>query len=210
MSNKAVITGDIINFTGMPPARRQSLTAQAKKLFDSWLKVGSHAEIFRGDSFQLLLDDPEQAVPRSIQLICWFMSYPVGKDDVQLGSRISVGIGEVAYEGKNVLSSDGVAFHLSGRHFDTMKTGEFLIVHTGDEKKDKAIETILIFINKYIASWTRAQAEVIFQALDGKTQQEIAAHLSLSQPSVNSRLKSAGWKELEPAVRYIGSLVKNQ
>ncbi|HEX8607180.1 MAG TPA: sigma factor-like helix-turn-helix DNA-binding protein, partial [Pedobacter sp.] len=69
------------------------------------------------------------------------------------------------------------------------------------------IKIILNFVNKYLGDWTTAQAEVIFWHLEGKNQQEIAELLSISQPSVNSRLKAAGWKELEPSIAHLATLV---
>ncbi|WP_316811770.1 hypothetical protein [Pedobacter heparinus] len=208
MSVKAVITGDIINFTKLTTANRKALIEDTDVLLKKWIKEEQNAEIFRGDSYQVLFDDVFLAITRSIQLICWFKKHSDEKNKVYLSTRISIGIGTVSYRGKNVLNSDGEAFHLSGRNFDTMKEEEFLTIHTNEEQKNAGIKIILSFINKYIGNWTLAQAEVIFLLLEGKTQQEIAAILSLSQPSVNSRLKSAGWKEFEPTIKYIADLVK--
>jgi hypothetical protein len=208
MKTKAVITGDIINFTKLPPAIRQSLIKNTEDLLKTWMIEKANAEIFRGDSYQVLFDDVLEAIKRSIQLVCWFKKNSDEQHKVYLGTRISMGIGEVSYHGKNVLNSDGEAFHLSGRNFDTMKDDEFLSIHTNSNEKNAGIEIILNFVNKYIDNWTLAQAEVIFLLLEGKTQQEIAEALSLSQPSVNSRLKSAGWKEFEPTIKYIAYLVQ--
>lgn len=210
MKTKAVITGDIINFTKLSPAKRKSLIEGTEHLLKTWIKEKSNAEIFRGDSYQVLFDDGLEAITRSVQLICWFKKHSDEASKVYLNTRISIGIGEVSYLGKNVLNSDGEAFHLSGRNFDTMKDEQFLSVHTNDPEKNEGIEIILNFVNKYIGNWSLGQAEVIFMLLEGKTQQEIAEELKLSQPSVNSRIKSAGWKEFELAIRYIAHLVQRK
>lgn len=210
MKTQAVLTGDIINFTKLSPAGRKQLIEETDVLLKTWIKEKENAEIFRGDSYQVLFDEALEAITRSIQLICWFKQHSDEKDKVYLNTRISIGIGAVAYHGKNVLNSDGEAFHLSGRHFDEMKRDEFLSIHTNDNIKNKGIEIILNFVNKYIDNWTSGQAAVIFLLLEGKTQQEIAKALSVSQPSVNSRLKSAGWKEFEPIIKYIAYLVQQE
>lgn len=210
MSAKAVITGDITNFTKLDATHRKTLIEDTAALLKKWIKDKQNAEIFRGDSYQVLFDDVFLAITRSIQLICWFKKHSDEKNKVYLSTRISIGIGAVSYRGKNVLNSDGEAFHLSGRNFDAMKADEFLTIHTNNEQKNAGIKIILSFINKYIGNWTLAQAEVIFLLLEGKTQQEIASILSLSQPSVNSRLKSAGWKEFEPTIKYIADLAKQE
>jgi len=209
MKTRAVITGDIINFTQLPAVRRQALIEDTERLLRSWIKRKADAQIFRGDSYQVLFEEPSEALKRSLQLVCWFKKHSDEANKINLNTRVSIGVGEVAYEGKTVLNSDGEAFHLSGRKFDKMKDGEFLSVNTNDPEKNATIEIILNFVNKYINEWTLAQAEVIFLILENKTQQEIAEELSLSQPSVNSRLKLAGWKELEPAITHIAYLAEN-
>lgn len=210
MKAQAVITGDIINFTQLNAANRKKLIDDTAVLLKRWIKEKQNAEIFRGDSYQALFEDISEAITKSIQLICWFIKHSDEKNSVYLNTRISIGIGAISYRGKNVLNSDGEAFHLSGRNFDTMKEDEFITINTNNAHQNAGIKIILSFVNKYIANWTLAQAEVIFLLLEGKTQQEIATTLSLSQPSVNSRLKSAGWKEFEPAVKYIADLVTQE
>ncbi len=202
----AVITGDIIGFTKVAPQYRQELVHKVEALIQSWVEDKADAQIFRGDSYQLVLSRPDMALRRSIQLICWFKMHLPGAE-LHLATRISIGVGTIAYKGTTVLSSEGEAFHLSGRNFDLLGNEEYLGVYTSDEDKNKAFKIILIFINKYISNWTRGQAEVLFWLLEGKTQQEIADMLSVSQPSVNSRLKLSGWRELEPAIEYISTVI---
>ncbi|WP_316838995.1 hypothetical protein [Pedobacter gandavensis] len=210
MKTKAVITGDIINFTKLSAAKRKELIEDTGKLLKTWIKAKENAEIFRGDSYQVLFENIQEAITKSIQLICWFKKHSDEAAKIYLSTRISIGIGKVAYLGKNVLNSDGEAFHLSGRNFDTMKEEEFLTIHTNNELKNDGIKIILNFVNKYIEKWTKGQSEVIYLLLEGKTQKETAKILSLSQPSVNSRLKSAGWKEFEPSIKYIADLVQQE
>jgi len=210
MTKYAVITGDIINFTRLSPEKRQSLIEDSEKLLKSWIKKSADAEIYRGDSFQVLFEDVKESLNRSIQLICWFKLHSDKDNKVYLGTRISIGIGAVSYRGKNVLNSDGEAFHLSGRSFDQMKSGELLAIKTNNEEDNRAIQVILNFVNKFIKEWTLAQAEVILLLVEGKTQQEIADELSLSQPSVNSRIKLSNWKDIEIALNYISELTQSK
>jgi hypothetical protein len=206
MKTRAVMTGDIINFTQLVPAKRKALIKDTDQLLKSWIKKKADAQIFRGDSYQVLFEDASEALKRSLQLVCWFKKHSEESNNINLNTRISIGVGEVAYEGNTVLNSDGEAFHLSGRKFDVMKADEFLSLTTNNPEKNETIAIILNFINTYINTWTLAQAAVIFLILEDKTQQEIAETLSLSQSSVNSRLKLAGWKELEPAIKHIAYL----
>jgi len=205
MKKVAVITGDIINFTQLNDEQRKTLIDDTDHLLKTWTSKKSNAEVFRGDSYQILFEDPATAISKSIQLIAWFKKHSA---EQRLSTRLSIGIGEVSYRGKNVLNSDGEAFHLSGRKFDAMESEEYISVQTNNQETNAAIKIILNFVNRYISNWNKGQAEVIFWHFEGKTQQEIAKILSISQPSVNSRLKTAGWKELEPTIDYLQSLVK--
>ncbi len=201
MALVAVITGDIIGFTRLDIAARQRLVGSTTRLMDSWVAGPADAEIFRGDSFQLLLDDPQKAIRRAVQLICWFRQQETA--GTPLSCRLSVGIGEVSYKGKNVLDSDGSAFHYSGRAFDKMQTEELLHIQTGNERRNELFAVILIFINAIISHWTPQQAAAIFLALEDCKQQQIADGLAISQGAANSRLKAARWKEVKTGTDYI-------
>jgi hypothetical protein len=203
MALVAVITGDIIGFTGLDITARQQLIEATTQLMKSWVDEPANAEIFRGDSFQLLLDDPQKAIRRAIQLICWFRQQETA--DTQLSCRLSVGIGQVSYRGKSVLDSDGSAFHYSGRAFDKMEIEELLHIQTGNERRNELFAVILIFINAIISHWTPQQAAAIFLALEDCKQLQIAEGLSISQGAVNSRLKAARWKEVKAGTDYIAA-----
>jgi hypothetical protein len=207
MRNFAVITGDIINFTSLDSEKRQSLITDTEKLLKSWVDEPKDAEVFRGDSYQLILSDIDDAIKKAIRLICWFKKHSGAATNIQLSSRVSVGIGTVAYRGKSVLDSDGEAFHQSGRRFDKMSPGEILTIQTSNEEINQQLTIILSFINLFINQWTPNQAEVIYLACEGYTQLKMAKELNLNQGAVNRRLKAARWKEVEKGILYISKLV---
>jgi predicted XRE-type DNA-binding protein len=207
MKHYAVITGDIINFTKLNNKERQGLIDATDKLLKSWVDKPGDAEIFRGDSFQLVMDNIGDAVKKSFQLICWFKKK--SGTNIKLSSRVSVGIGEIAYRGKSVLDSDGDAFHQSGRYFDKMNAGELLTIKTMNEETNKQLAIILSFINLFINQWNIKQAEVIYLACEGYTQTQMAEALNIKQGAVSNRLKVSKWKEVEKGMDYIIQLVTN-
>ncbi len=209
MKYYSVITGDIIHFTKLQEHKREELILNLKSLIKSWVKEPNWAEIYRGDSFQCLFDTPKEAIEKSIQLICWFKMQENLKVGNSLGTRISIGIGEIAYTGKSVLESDGEAFHLSGRNFDKLKSEEFLSIRTRDDKKNTAIAIILNFANIFIKRWTKGQAEVIYLSLNGYTQEKMAHELGIKQSPINNRLKLANWKTMQLAIQYIAEFIRN-
>src|SRR3569833_1495596 len=203
-----VVTGDIANSTSISADKRAELIDRTSALIKSWVVKPEYAEIFRGDSFQLLFDNVGEALKRSIQVRCWLKSYSDGVGNEQLDARLSIGIGDVAYFGKSVLDADGEAFHLSGRAFDEMKaTQNYFQVSTNDQKLNEQLNIILHLANITISQWTKNQAEVIFLLLEGKTQQEMADELKIAQSAVNNRIKLSRWKEIDITMRYIASLM---
>ncbi|HTK22275.1 MAG TPA: SatD family protein [Mucilaginibacter sp.] len=205
----SVVTGDIANSTSIAADKRVELIERISALIKSWVTKPGDAEIFRGDSFQLIFTDVTEALKRSIQIRCWLKSYKDGAEGEPLDARLSIGIGDVAYFGKSVLDADGEAFHLSGRAFDEMKsTQNFLQVTTNNQPLNEQLNIILNLANIIITQWTKNQAEVIFLLLEGKTQQEMADELKVAQSAVNNRIKLSRWKEIDKTMRYIASLMQ--
>ena len=204
MKKYGVITGDIINFTSLDNERREELIGDTDDNIKDWVKQPEDAAIFRGDSFQLLFDDLYLAVVRSVQLICWFKKQATN-DYPNLSTRISLGIGELAFKGKTVLDSDGEAFHLSGRNFDALEAGELLRITTGKTDLDEQLAVLMLFMNVIINEWTPSQAEVIYWVLEDQntTQKKLGGKLNISQSNIARRLKLAHWKEMERAMNFI-------
>jgi hypothetical protein len=202
MKNYAVITGDITDFTTLDNERREELIGDTDEHIRRWVARPEDAAIFRGDSFQLLFDDLELAVIRSVQLICWFRKQANGTG---LSTRISLGIGGLAFKGKTVLDSDGEAFHLSGRNFDELEAGELLRITTGNAEQTEQFRVLLLFMNLVMNDWTTHQAEVIYWVLADRqaTQENIAGRLNIFQSNIAKRLKIAHWKEMDKAIKYI-------
>ena len=207
--NYAVITGDIRQFTLLGNSERKNLIEKTEILLKSWVAKPTDAEIFRGDSYQLILDDIQLTLFRSVQLICWFIKNSPVKSKVNLSTKIAVGIGTIAYKGKTVLDSDGIAFHESGRYFDKMGDDQRLVIRTSNEELNQQIEIILTYINLILCQWTVSQARVLFLTIEGYNQDKTAVELGVVQSTVNGRLKAANWKEVEKGLLYIAKLITN-
>lgn len=209
-SSCTVLTGDIINFTKLDEQQRQTLIEHTTALLESWVPNAQNAAVFRGDSYQLILDNFGQALRRSIQLVCWFIKSTPAGSRAGLSTRVSIGLGAVAYRGRSVLDSDGEAFHLSGRNFDNMRAGELIRIKTADAQINSQIDILLNFINLILNHWTRSQAEIVYLELEGYTQQHMADVLQIAQSAVSSRLKASQWKEAEKGIAYISDLIESR
>lgn len=207
MKNNLVITGDISGFTKLDSKNRELLISSTRDLMKTW--AGSKdARIFRGDSFQMLFNDVGEGLKRCIQLRCWFKKKKVMAGSI-LDARMAIGAGEIAYIGESVLDSDGEAFHISGRAFDAMGNDEYFKVITANPNLNRQLEVICTLLDVVISSWTRNQAEVIFMAIEQKTQQQMAEELNIVQSAINNRLKLAHWKQIENTIDYITTLIRH-
>jgi len=204
MENGAVFTGDIINFTSLNDIDREALIKETTVLIKSWVNNTADAAIFRGDSYQILFENTTTAIIKSIQLICWFKK-PFHEKQFNLSTRISIGIGEIAYKGNSVLDSDGEAFHLSGRRFDNLEKSELLSINTHSPDKNKQLKIILMFVNMVVNEWTPSQAEAIYLILENRKlkQETLAKQLKIHQSGIAKRLKLAHWKEIDKTIDYI-------
>jgi len=205
---KAVITGDIVDFTSLNAANREALVKESKDFLQNLNPQKGSAEFFRGDSFQLIVNNVAEAIHKSIQIRCWFKKGEWSDDKKLLDAKIAIGVGEISYLGDSVLDSDGEAFHLSGRTFDKMENSMFRIV-LPDEHINRQLEIIADLMNVIITDWTKAQAEVVFLLLENKTQQQIALELGVVQSAVNNRIRLSKWKEIERTINYISTLVND-
>ncbi|MGV8878917.1 MAG: helix-turn-helix transcriptional regulator [Sphingobacteriaceae bacterium] len=204
-----VLTGDIAGFTTIPPDKRVIIIKDLKKILNSWVAQPGYAEIFRGDSFQLLFKDIAEALKRAIQLRCWLKSQHAKKNKTLLDAKIAIGIGDIAYFSERILDADGEAFHLSGRTFDVMKAPGLKIM-TADETLNKQLDIILSLLDAIISTLTTGQAEVLFMLMENKTQTDIATELNIAQSAVNNRIKLAQWKNIDKTLQYLTSLLSNK
>lgn len=212
MKVSAVITGDIRNFSRLSDDKREELVKSTTKLLKGMAIKEGHARMYRGDSYQIQIDDVSKALRKSLKLLCWFRMNSDKEKAVAVSTRLSIGIGSIAYAGNTVLDSDGEAFHLSGRNFDSLEKDEIIRLTTGNKEKDALYRVVLMFINLIAGSWTAAQAETIFHLIDKNlsTQTEIARQMKMSQPAVAKSLKASSWKEVEAGINFVNSELTKQ
>lgn len=203
MNKVAVLTGDIIHSKKLNQQQRKKLEQVLWETLEKSVEQGKYFEILRGDSFQLLLNQPQLALRKCIELRCLIK---MGMSDIveeKTDARISIGIGEISFMGKTLGSSDGTAFHRSGFGLDELKKMKKRItILTGNEQKDELLEIISVLVDIIVSEWSAAQSEAIYWSSQGLTQQKIADKLSIVQSAVNKRLQSAHWNEIEEVLLY--------
>lgn len=158
-------------------------------------------EFFRGDSWQVLLEKPENA----LNLALLIQASLVEKLDVR--TRAAIGIGTVASVDTTIATSFGEAFTLSGHALENItgngRLSGALPDHAG--ALGPWFPAILHICGGLAASWTRRQAEAmrLWLSLPSPTHEAIAQRLNppVTKQSVGDILASANWHSLHEAMR---------
>ena len=182
---KGVITGDLVNSTNIATELRQSVVdALHTCIFDFMSITPIKIEMYRGDSFQVVVDKAEQTLAVAIALRSKLReSTPDGND--MWDARVSIGIGDISFESDNVVTSDGEAFRLSGRAFDNIGKKR-LNISTPWTEMNAAMELNTRFADEFVSSWTARQARVVYHSiLCLKTQKEMAEELDMTRQNFN-------------------------
>lgn len=199
----AIVTGDIVNSTSLSPEQRSRLESVLWSGLAQLFPEKDTYDVIRGDSFQILIENPVWALRRSIQMRC-LIKFGMAEDSRSLvDSRVSIGLGEISLRGKTVSSSDGSAFQRSGQGLDQLKDERCrMSIIIGEHEKDELFRVYSILMDVIISRWSAAQAEAAYFSSTGLTQQEIADKLAIVQSAVHKRLKTAHWNEVAEAVDY--------
>lgn len=203
MNMKSVITGDIINSRNISDKSLfiNSLQNILSDISDIY-QAENPFEIYRGDSFQSLYTKPIYSL-RIALLVRSGLLKESPKNEIW-DARISIGLGEVNFQDKNIKISNGEAFERSGIALDQMKNEDrCLSVISGEKSLDKQLQTLNTLADAIISRWSKKSAEVIYLILlKDYTQEKIAEVLGISQSAVQQRLASANFKAINAYIRY--------
>lgn len=211
---KAVITGDIINSSGL----EQHVFADLMKQLDEFIVQLNEnfeviGELYRGDSIQLLIHQPKDALKIAL-LLKTFVKGIALKQQIKLNSeeiqqlhnkpmgdiRIAIGIGEIDDVKEKLSVSQGEAFQLSGRLLDGMKNKQTLAIKTNDLHTD-FLETSISMLDWQMSTTTPSQNEVLYYKLEGFTEVQIANFVGVNQSAVNQRSNAAGWSVINDFIQ---------
>lgn len=193
METKGVITGDIINSMTVKTEWRNRLLDSIQEIVHE-LEVFSclRLEFFRGDSFQLVVENPVETLKVAVLLRAGLKSRTPKGSEQLWDARMALGIGSIAYSSEKVVVSDGEAFRLSGWEFDELGK-RTLSVRTPWMEVNDELNVSTAFADDIISGWSVSQAQVIYLTLLNKEsfQKEIALRLNMSAQNV-SKLLIAG------------------
>ncbi|MBO4803815.1 MAG: hypothetical protein J5503_04640 [Muribaculaceae bacterium] len=189
---KGIITGDIVDSSQIKPQYRGELLNCLSTMEEDLQCISPFKmEMFRGDSFQLLIEDPCAAMRIAILLRAGLIHHTVNKEDGIWDARISLGIGNVEFLSEKIVTSDGEAFQYSGRQLDIMGK-QRLAVKTPWKDANEELELSTSFIDDIINGWSSKQAGLIYLTLRQDTpKKEVAQLIGTSVQNVRNVLSSA-------------------
>jgi hypothetical protein len=213
MGKVAVITGDIV---ASRKITNRTLFAKALKSIFAMinrevLQQKGSFEIFRGDSFQVIVKDAEKALLVAILIRAGLnMGGQEGSMFAEpVDVRMAIGIGTISYKAKKIIESDGEAFHRSGAGLEILnQSDEKLYINTPWEEVNQELIVSTLLADALIRKWTSAAAQAFFYALlRNATQQELAEFLGISQPAVHKRLLQSNLAEIKFFINRFNSII---
>lgn len=188
---KAVITADIVNSTKIEETNRYLLVDELDNIIQDLKRLSSlRCEMYRGDSFQVLVDDVKYCLEIAVLIRLGLKKSNLLKNR-KLDARMAIGVGEVSYEHEQVILSDGEAFRLSGRTFDKLNKRRLLIA-TNINDMDEPLNVMLAFIDELLEGLSYTQSKYLYDSLlYNMSQMELANVYNTSQPNIAKHLKSA-------------------
>ena len=188
---KAVITADIVNSTKIKEDNRYLLIEEINKIIQD-LQVLSplKCEMYRGDSFQVVVVDVKYSLEIAV-LIRLGLKKSNLLERGKLDARMAIGVGDISFEHKQVILSDGEAFRLSGRTFELLNKRRLLIA-TSVDNVNELLNVMLAFIDDLVINLSSTQSRYLYDSLlYNISQVELANMYNTTQPNIAKHLKSA-------------------
>ncbi|KAF9657503.1 SatD family protein [Tenacibaculum sp. ZH5_bin.1] len=185
----SVITGDIINSRGVSA---ETWLPVLKESFNTIGKTPKTWELFRGDSFQIEIENIAEA------LLFTFKLKSTIKKIKDLDIRLAIGIGNKSFDTEKITEANGEAFINSGYAFDHLLKKQNLALKTPWEGINEEFEVSLGLSLLIIDNWTTNSAAFVNMSLQNpeSTQKIIAKKLAISESSASERRKRSGFDEI--------------
>ena len=199
---KAVITGDIMGSRKLASA---IWLPELKAVLSHYGSEPKDWEIYRGDSFQLLVP-AEEALEITLCIKATIKQFK------EIDVRMAIGVGAVDYLAEKITESNGGAFINSGECFEDLKK-QTLGLKTPWEPMNATFAVVFPFMLMIADNWTSTSAEILKKAIENPefNQSQLAESLNRkSQSSISSSLKRAGYEELKNMISFYKQQIQKQ
>lgn len=182
----SILTGDIVKSRSIK--NPEIWLSTLKEALAHCSKKPSHWEIYRGDSFQLELENIMESLKAAIYIKACIKTI---KD---LDVRIAIGIGEKTFTGKSIVESNGEAFQFSGDTLENLKKEKInLKIKTTNEQLNQELNLYFKLALTIMDAWTTNSAEIVKLHIEHPTalQEDLGKMIGINQNAVSSRQKRA-------------------
>lgn len=196
----AVIKGDIISSRKVKD--HEKWLSPLKSLLNTWGQQPRNWELAWGDSFQLEIQNPAEALQKAIEIKALIKKIkPSGKQKKtsDIDVRLSVGIGQKTFSGERISESNGPAFIYASEKFEKLKKENVTLgIQSPWPDFDNEINLYLKLAGVFMNKWTTSSAELTEIVLQNPdiSQEEIGQKLGIKQNSVSGRWKRACLSEV--------------
>lgn len=195
-----VLTGDVVGSTDLDRAARRRLHDTMKRAgADLRSLLGAamplDVDIFRGDSWQLLLTTPSVALRAAL-----FYRASVIAHAAPVDTRVAMAVGAIDFvPSDRVSEGEGPAFRMSGRLLESDRARRLAFAAPGRAPLAPWDVVFRLLDDIIVNRWTAKRALAVTGALRGWKQARIARlwRPRISQPSVGKHLKGASWDAVE-------------
>lgn len=203
-----VLTGDIVFSTRLDAGGREVLARALEETADAMQGAGIPlltSNLFRGDSFQLVLQDATQICDAALFLRTWFRKTAIPGKGTGLDARLGLGLGPVEYPAEKQELADGTAYRLAATALERAYADKLSRVWFGcpSDALTALVNALLVSAEPYASHLTVPQAQALWWSMQGLTHQEIAGKLDVAQSTVTRALQSAHDKTLHHVRTYL-------
>lgn len=200
----SIITGDVVN--SRKSQKTDEWLKELKETLSIFGKEPKDWEIYRGDSFQLEIREPERSLSAALLIKSSIKKFR------QLDVRIAIGIGEKTYDAAKITESNGPVFVLSGECYENLKI-KTLSIKSPWQDVNEHLNMLIDIATLTMDTWSTVTASVVKTALlnPGLTQKELASLMKKkSQSTISDSLKRAGFDEILKMEQFYENLIKSK
>jgi hypothetical protein len=197
----SVITGDII---GSRQQKSKHWVEDLKKILSPFGTTPNQWEVYRGDEFQIEIQNPEDALLAAILIKAHLRA-------LKLDARMSIGFGDKTHNAEKISESNGSAFINSGELFETLKKQKVtLALRTGNPAIDEKMNLMLQLALTFMDNWLAQSGEFVAAAIENPSlsQEELGQKLGINQAAVSRRQKRAQFDLVMNLDRYFRTQIK--
>ncbi len=224
--NYAVISGDVVAFTSLSNPQKEALEARLRALnITLAMQFDTYSRLVKGDYWECVVPEPADALTVALLAKSWVKAFTVHPERKQArlksfetyGIRLAIGYGTLQRLDPERGIIDGEAIYLSGRKMGEESTHgkervvikNTLFFISGNPLLDQELEPLMALLDHTINKATEKQSLILYHKLLGKSENEIADELGISQSSVNQHSTSLGWNAIEKAITYFHQKMKS-